>query len=331
MPSLTPGVQSSTLAAFPQVSYNRAAIQNWKFNTPALEELCDFRALPRRSGRNQQFYGTTPFVAASGPVSEAVPPPSLSLQQVVSNAYADEFGDWIGISNVAEAMFLADVTFDAANELSYRGALTANQVAFNAFEATSATQSAARIDLADNQFLLSNTIRKGEAQLVGNAVPGRDGGLYSTVLHPYMYYDFTSDNSAGSAVDVLKRNDVSFFKTDMARGYTVVEWAGCRVIRTQTVPTYANYPSNGKTGYGCYTVGREAMLASELMGQKVPRNPNNFKVNVKHLSDDDISLDNPMGQVKAIVSYDWFLGCVARPNTNGTPGFRRVRAEVSAV
>jgi N4-gp56 family major capsid protein len=332
MPSLAPGVQSSTLAAFPQIAYDRTAIQEWQYNTPALEELCDMRPLPRRSGRTLQFYGQQPFSAASGPVSEAVPPPSLSLSQVFSDAYADEFGDWIGIDNVAQTMFLADVTLDAARNLSYRGALTANSVAFNAFESASAAQSAARIDLADNQFLLSNTIRKCEAQLDGNAVPGRDGGLYTTVLHGFMAYDFLSDNSAGSAVDVLKRSDAgaAVLKTGAARGYQVMEWAGCRIIKTSTVPTYANYPSLGKTGYACYTVGREAMLASELMGQKVPRNPS-FKVNVKYFGDNDISLDNPMLQTRAIVSYDWFLGVVARPNTNGTPGFRRVRAEVSAV
>jgi hypothetical protein len=36
-------------------------------------------------------------------------------------------------------------------------------------------------------------------------------------------------------------------------------------------------------------------------------------------------------QTKALVSYDWFLGVVTRPNTNNTMGFRRIRGEVSAV
>jgi N4-gp56 family major capsid protein len=332
MPTLAPGVQSTTLAAFPQIAYDRTAVIEWQFNTPALEELCDFRPLPRRSGRTLQFYGQQPYGPATSTLSEAVPGPSLSLAQVFSDSFADEYGDWIGIDNVAQTMFLADITLDATRNLSYRGALTANQVAFNAFESAASSQSAARIDLADNEFLLSNTIRKGESQLMGNAVPGRDGGLYSNVMHPYMVYDFMSDNSAGSAVDTLKRTEggAAVLKGDMSRGYQVLEWAGVRIIRTSTVPTYSNYPSSGKTGYASLTVGREAMLASELMGQKVPRSPS-FKVNVKYFGDNDIDLSNPMLQTRAIVSYDWFLGVVARPNTNGTPGFRRVRAEVSAV
>jgi N4-gp56 family major capsid protein len=332
MPFLPPGVQSGTLAAFPQIAYDRTAIMEWQFNTPALEELCDFRPLPRRSGRTMQFYGQQPFVASTATLSEGVPGPSLSLTQVFSDSFADEYGDWIGISNVAQSMFLSDITLDAAHNLSYRGALTANLVAFNAFEGAATSTAAARIDLQDNEFLISNTIRKAEAQLVGNAVPPRDGGMFTSVMHGFMTYDLFSDNSAGSAVDVLKRSSegASQLKGGIVRGYQVLEWSGNRIIRTSTVPTFANYPSNGKTGYAAYFVGREAMLASELMGQKVPRNPS-FRVNVKTFGDNDIDLANPMLQTKAIVSYDWFLGVVARPNTNGTPGFRRLRGEVSAV
>lgn len=332
MAFLPPGVQSGTLAAFPQIAYDRTAIMEWQFNTPALEELCDFRPLPRRSGRTLQFYGQTPYVAATSTLSEGIPGPSLNLNQVFSDAFADEYGDWIGISNVAQAMFLADITLDAARNLSYRGALTSNLVAFNAFEASATANAGSRIDLQDNEFLLSNTIRKGEAQLVGNAVPVREGGMYTTVLHPFMSYDLFSDNSAGSAIDTMKRSTegASVMKGGIARGYQILEWAGCRIIRTQTVPTYANYPSSGKTGYAMYTVGREAMLASELLGNKVPRSPS-FRVNVKTFGDNDIDLSNPMLQTRAIVSYDWFLGLVARPNTNNTMGFRRVRGEVSGV
>ena len=333
MSFLPPGVQSGTLAAFPQIAYDRVAVIEWQFNTPALEELCDFRPLPRRSGRTYQFYGQQPYVASNATLTEGIPGPSLSLSQVSAAAYADEYGDWIGISNVAQEMFLADVTLDAARNLSYRGALTSNKVAFNAFEAASTAQySAAAIDLQDNEFLISNTLRRAESQLVGNAVPPRDGGMYSCVMHAFMSYDLFSDNSAGSAVDVLKRTEsgAKVLEAGIARGYQILEWAGNRIIRTSTVPSYANYPSTGKTGYACYAVGREAMMASELLGQKVPRNPS-FKVNVKTFADNDIDLSNPMLQTKALVSYDWFLGVVARPNTNGTPGFRRIRAEVSAV
>lgn len=332
MANLPPGVQSSTLAAFPQIAYDRTAVREWQFNTPYIEEGCDLRPLARRSGRTNQFYGQVPFGAATSTLSEGIPGPSLSLQQVFSDAFLDEYGDWIGISNVAQQMFLADITLDAARNLSYRGALTSNLVAINAFEAAATANASSRIDLQDNEFLLSNTLRKAESQLVGNAVPVRTGGMYTALIHPYMSYDMFSDNSAGSAVDTLKRSDsgAMVLKSGIARGYQILEWSGFRIIRTQTVPTYANYPSNGKTGYALHCIGHEAVLASELLGENVPKNPA-FKVNVKTFDKNDIDLSNPMLQTRAIVSYDWFLGVVARPNTNNTMGFRRIRGEVSAV
>ena len=320
----------------PKLPMTAPAIMEWQFNTPVLEEFIAtsaFAAPALRSVPCRWFYAVnSPITAATSTISEGIPGPSLSLSQVFSDAVADEYGDWIGISNVAQNMFLADVSLDAARNLSYRGALTANLVGFNAFEAAATANASSRIDLQDNEFLISNTVRKNEAQLVGNAVPVRDGGMYTSVLHPFMSYDLFSDNSAGSAIDTLKRSDsgATILKGGISRGYQVLEWSGCRIIRTQTVPTYTNYPSNGKTGYAMYTVGREAMLASELLGQKVPRSPS-FKVNVKTFGDNDIDLSNPMLQTRAIVSYDWFLGVVARPNTNSTMGFRRTRGEVSAV
>lgn len=330
MSLIAPGVTSATLSpAFPQVVYYKQAILNWQFNTPFLEEACDWKALPTRSGRTQQFYGITPFTAATATLSEGVPGPSLELSPVISSTFADQYGDWIGVSDVAQSMFVQNPITDATRELSYRGALTSNLVAVNAFENAATTFATSRYDLGDNEFLISNTVRVIDAELTSFAVPVRDEGCYTAILSPLMVYDLFSDNSAGSMSDCFKRNDegTSVLKGGQSRGYQVGMWSGVRLIRTPTVPTYANYPSSGKTGYAMYIVGREAMLATELMGQKVPRNPN-FKVNVSF--QDKADLSNPMLQTAAIVSYNWLLGVAPRPNTNSAMGFKRVRAEVSA-
>lgn len=333
MAFLPPGVQSGTLAAFPQIAYDSTAVREWQASTPFLEEACDFRPLPRRSGRTLQFYGQKPYAAATSPVSEGTPPNSLALSQVFSDAFADEYGDWIGISNVAQSMFVSDIAIDATRNLGYRGALTANFIASTAFDTAATADATTRIDLGDNEFLLSATMRKGEAQLGGNNVPPRTSGMYTALMHNFMVYDFVSDNTAGGFTDVAKRTESGasmLMSGDNKKDYQVIEWAGFRIIKTTTVSTFANYPSTGKTGFGAYLVGREAILASNLMGVSVPTNPQ-FKVNVKYFGDNDIDLSNPMLQTRCIVSYDWFLGVVARPNTNGTGGFRRIRAEVSAV
>jgi N4-gp56 family major capsid protein len=330
MSFLPPSVQSGNLAGFPQIAYDRTAVLEWQANTPFIEMLCDFRPMPRRSGRTNQFYGQKPFGAATSSVSEGVPPSGLNISQVTSAVFADEFADWIGISNVVDTMFVSDMAIDASRNLGYRGALTSNYIGSSTFDALSNSDSTARIDLGDNEFTMSSTVRKAEAQLVANNVPPREDGMYTCAMSPFQSYDLISDNTAGGATDTLKRSEAGqkVLESGQVASFTVLEWSGCRIIRTSTVPTYANYPSNGKTGYGAFFVGKEAVFASEIMGYKVPRNPK-FPVMVTPLDKPDLS--NPTLQTRTIVSYDWFLGVVGRPNTNSTQGFRRVRAEVSGV
>jgi len=330
MSFLPPGVTSSTLAAFPQIVYDRYAIKEWHFNTPFLAELCDFRPIPRRSGRTLQLWGQKPFGAATSTLSEGIPGPSLSLSQVYNDVFADEYGDYLTISNVAQEMFISDPVVEAVRNLSYRGALTGNQVVSTAFDNAAAADATARIDLADNEFANSQTYRRAEGSLINNAVPNRNGGMYTSVISPLMVYDLISDNSAGGITDVMKRTPqgTNVLVEGQSVGYQVLEWSGIRLIRTPTVPTYANYPSSGKTGYGSLVVGNEVMFASELAGVQAPRDER-FKVKVKY--ENEISPANPMGQTAALVAYDFFLGVASRPNTNGTSGFRRIRGEVGIV
>jgi len=330
MSFLPPGVQSTSLAGFPQITYERQPIIEWQANTPFLQELCDFFPFDKRQGRTKQFYGQKPMVASTTKLSEGIPGPSLSLSQVLAQVFADEYGDWIGLSNIAVDMFINNIVVDATRNLGYRAALTGNLVASLAFDSAAAADATSRIDLQDNEFLLANTIRRAETSLVNNNVPGRASGMYTCVMSPLMSYDLFADNSAGSATDSLKRTEsgVAQLKAGIVPSYQILEWAGVRIIRTTTVPTYANYPSAGKTGYGAFVVGKEAMLASDVIGYKAPLDKS-YKVMVKY--ETEPSLANPMVQTAAIVSYDFFLGVVARPATNGTAGFRRIRGEVSVV
>jgi|SRR5215471_8515094 len=330
MSFLPPSVQSGNLAGFPQIAYDRTAVLEWQANTPFIEMLCDYKPMARRSGRTNQLYGQKPFGGASGGVSEGIPPSGLPITQVTSAVYADEFADWIGISNVVDAMFVSDMAIDASRNLGYRGALTSNFVASSGFDSIANADSTSQINLGDNEFFQSSTVRRTEAQLVANNVPPREGGVYTMACSAFQSYDIISDNTAGGATDVLKRSESGQkqLESGQVAGFQVLEWSGCRIIRTSTVPTYSNYPSSGKTGYGSFVVGKEAVFASEIMGFKVPRNPK-FPVMVTPLEKPDLS--NPTLQTRTIISYDWFLGIVGRPNTNSTQGFRRIKSEVSGV
>lgn len=328
---LPPGVTSATLgSAFPIVSYYNTAIDFWRANTPVLAECMDFKQMPRRSGRMQQFYGVQPFSGSLQKVTEGVPPNSEQQSTVVSDVFADEFGNWIGISNIVDMTFVNNGVTDATKNLSYQAALVGNLVGLTAVDSDATSNSAARIDLGDNEFILSSTVAKTEAQLAGNNVPVRPGGEYTMLMHGFMAYDLFGDNTAGGITDTAKRSESGQeeLRDGISKNYTVTHWKGHRIIRTSTVSTFSNYPSNGKTGYGCYSFGFEAFLASNLTGIEVPKDPQ-FQVMVTPLTTPDLT--NPLLQTRCIVGYDFFLGVVARPNTNSTPGYRRIRAEISAI
>src|SRR6185369_12633410 len=229
-----------------------------------------------------------PFGGATSGVSEGMPPSGLPINQVTASVFADEIADWVGISNVVDAMMVNDTALDASRNLGYRGALTANFIASSAFDAISTADSTSQINLGDNEFFQSSTVRRVEAQLVANNVPPRDGGVYTQVCSAFQSYDIISDNTAGGATDTLKRSEggAKVLTGGQVATYQVLEWSGCRIVRTSTVPTYSNYPSSGKTGYGSFVVGREAVFASEIMGFTVPRNPK-FKVMVTPLTTPD--------------------------------------------
>ena len=330
MPILPPGIQSNNLAGFPQIAYEKTAIREFQANTPYLSELCDMFPMQKRSGRTNQFYGQKPFGPSTTTATEGIPGPSLSLSQVISQTYLSQFTDWLGVSDIANDMFISNIVVDATRNLAYRGALTANLVASSAFEAAATLDATARIDLGDSEFVSGYTLRRAETSLVNNNVPGRSDGQYTCVMSALTSYDLFSDNSAGGVTDVLKRTPqgVTELKDGIVRSFSILEWSGVRILRTSTVPVTAGYPSAGKNGYSTLVVGREAMLASQLSGVNVPKDPN-FAVRVTYLDTPDLS--NPTLQTAALVSMNWFLGVAPRPNTQGTSAFRRVRAEASIV
>jgi hypothetical protein len=176
-------------------------------------------------------------------------------------------------------------------------------------------------------------IRRAEFSLDGINANRRAGGMFTGVGSPLAFYDLFQDNTAGSVVDVIKRGDagVELLQTASKGGYTVVDWAGIRLIRSTTAPTYANFPSAGKTGFGLHIFGDEAFFASTLANGKLGQLPKdkNFTVTTNYFT--DATPDNPALQIAAAVAYNFLFGVAARPNTNGFLPFRRIRAEVSII
>ena len=139
-----------------------------------------------------------------------------------------------------------------------------------------------------------------------------------------MAYDLLNDNTAGGVIDVLKHVQMGVDELQRGiQGYRVIDWMGVRYIETTTVPTYANYPSSGKTGYATYVVGKDAIFSVSLGATQVP-GENNFRLITRNW---EPSVADPAGVIGASVAYNFKYTVLARPNA--VPTFRRVQSEAS--
>ncbi len=327
--------QSPSIKHQQQVWYDTVAVENFKANTPYYM-ICNLRPLQQRSGRTLQLFGYVPYGPSTAKASDgASNTPSLPLNSVINQIFLDQFVDHITYSDVAVATFIDPAVQNGAKELAYRGALTVNQVVISNVDVlcSSGVDTRISIDLLDNEFMNSSVIRRCEFSLDGINAQRRAGGMYVGIGSPLAFYDLFQDNTAGSVTDVIKRGEggAEMLKSGSKGNYTVVDWAGIRLIRTTTAPTYANFPSAGKTGFGTHIFGDEAFFASTLANGKLGQLPKdkNFTVQTNYFT--EATPDNPVLQIAAAVGYNFLFGVAARPNTNGFYPVRRIRGEVSIV
>jgi hypothetical protein len=336
MPSFPAGVTtlSPTIKHQQQVYYDSVAVENFKANVPYYT-ICNLRPLQQRVGRTLQIFGYVPYGPGTAKASEGLTGPSLTLSSIPTQIFLDQFTDHISFSDVSVATLIDPVVQNGAKELAYRGALTVNQVVISNVDVlcSSGIDSRIAIDLTDNEFMNSSVIRRCEFSLDGINAQRRVGGMFVGIGSPLAFFDLFQDNTAGSVTDVIKRTDggAELLKSGSKGNYNVVDWAGIRLVRTTTAPTYSNFPSAGKIGFGTHIFGDEAFFASTLANGKLGQLPKdkNFTVTTTYFNEP--TPDNPVLQIAAAVGYNFLFGVAARPNTNGFFPVRRIRGEVSII
>ena len=312
---------TTTLNHLASVWYDKVAVENLKANLPFLAAT-ERKVLPQRSGKTIQIFGYQIFGPNTVPGSEGTVgsgiAPTTSTAQTVLNQYFD----YMSFSDILIETAIDPIVENAAKEMGYRAAITVNSLTSSAFEA--ATTTATNIDLGDNEFFSAATARQAVMSLRGvNAKPKNDGMFYG-IMHPFVGFDLLNDNTSGGVIDILKH--VQTGVDELVRGvqgYRIIELSGVRYIETTTVPTYANYPSSGKTGYATYIVGMDAIFTVSLGATAIP-DQNNFNLITRTW---DPSVSDPANVIGASIAYNFKYAAVPRPNA--VPTFRRVRSESS--
>lgn len=312
---------TSSLTHLATIWYDKVAVENLKANLPFLAAT-ERRVLPERSGKVIQIFGYQVLSANTTPGSEGQVGTGIAPTTATNSTAVNQYFDFMSFSDLLVQTAIDPIVENASAEMGYRAALTVNSLTSSAFEA--AVSGNVNIALADNEFFTASIARQAVMSLRGqNARPKSDGMFYG-IIHPFVAYDLLNDNTAGGVIDILKHVQSGVNElTRGVQGYRVIELSGVRYIETTTVPTYANYPSSGKTGYATYVVAKDAIFSVSLGATGVP-NENNFRLIARNWEPDK---SDPAGVVGASVAYNFKFTALARPNA--VPTFRRVQSEAS--
>lgn len=312
---------TGSLTHLATIWYDKVAVENLKAHLP-FQAATERRTLPKRSGKTIQIFGYQVLTANTTPGTEGTVGTGIAPTTVTNSTALSQYFDFMSFSDLLIETAIDPIVENSAGEMGYRAALTVNSLTASAFEA--AVAGGVNIPLADNEFFTAAIARQAVMSLRGqNARPKADGMFYG-IIHPFVSYDLLNDNTAGGVIDIMKH--VQSGVNELMRGvqgYRVIDIGGVRYIETTTVPTYANYPSTGKTGYATYVVGKDAIFSVSLGATQVP-NENNFRLITRNW---EPSVADPSGVVGASVAYNFKYAVLARPNA--VPTFRRVQSEAS--
>lgn len=315
--STDPGLQHISNLIY----FDKVAVENLKANLPFMG-LTARKRLPMNSGKTLQIYSYNLLAANLTPGVEGTVGAGIAPSTVRKQAVIQQFFDFMSFSDVVKDTAIDPIVKNASAEMGYRAAQTSNTLVANAFAAiAAAAPTPTRIDLADNEFFNLSIVRQAIASLRGRNVRPMEGETWGGAIHPFVSFDLLNDNTAGGALDILKRNDFSTLQRGI-RGYRIVRLHGVDFIETTTVPTTSNFPSSGKTGYHTYIVGDEALFTISLGATEIPNNKN-FSLMVRNY--DEPSPADPAAVIGATVAYKFYFATVDRPD--GVSAFREIRGE----
>ncbi len=308
--------QTPTLAHYPTVYYDRVSLdrleQKFYFAT-----VCDPRTIPAGSGKTTQMYRFTLPGANTTPSAEGVVGTPFVQTSTTVSATVEQYSDFTSASELLMTTDISPTTEKMVDDMSYRAAKTVDTLYRTEFDSNSSPT----VATIGTSFSAADA-RANKFQLTGRDVRPREGGDMVGIIHPFISYDLTSDNTAGGFIDVLKyTNNTPLLNAEIGK------IGGVRFMESTNVATSGTAPS---VLYSTYIVGQGAVGMIDISGKgpsKVvdPRNER-FKVNIVPGGP---SAADPEGNIGQYVSY-WFA-TVAKTLDSTVFRYRIVTADSSLV
>lgn len=321
-------VISSGLAGYPTVYYDRVALDTLQSNL-FMYPACDLKVMPDMSGVAMQIFDYTKMGANTTPATEGTPGAGQTLTQNTATINLSNYVDYVSFSNKVKLTAISDVVAEGASLLSYRGALSVDNVISTAVDVAANSTTLDRIEINDGSFLTASIARKAVWQLRSFDAKPKDNGLFFGIVHSLAAYDLVNDSTAAGFTDLQKYNS-SLAPQNPAlvgiKGAFVGNVGGVEFYESNAVPTETRWQSSLNNAYHTYVFGKQALIASSL--GKTNLNQKNFTVKVQEFAMGSNSLD-PGGLIRAAAAYNFFFGLVVPPTHASSDKFRRIRSESS--
>ncbi len=296
------------------VYYNRRAEDSLR-EKHTFWRLVEDRMLPKQNGTTIQFYRFSNLGADSTPVAttEGAVGVGLEFESSKFTATVSQYADWASLSDLLIDTSISDEVANAADQMGYRAAVTANNVLKNEIDNSAASFSLNPLTGANGTFSSRDGLHVSQLMEGLNIRPMRSG-LIEALIHPYVAYDFLADPTAGGFQDVVKRggrgNDQLFTRTD--RGLLAVKdgvryWKATDVTKTSGTPNV----------WRVYFAGMGAVAAVDLAGRGPQRtmdhSQNRFRVNVIRPG---ASAADPANKIAAYIAYKYTFAAKILDSTN---------------
>lgn len=294
------------------VYYNRVAEDAIR-EKQTFWKLVEDRRIPLNNGKTVQFYRYTNLGADSTPVAttEGAVGTGLEFASGTFSATVSQYADWASLSDLLIDTSISDEVANAADQMGYRAAVTANNVLKNEIDNSAASFS---LDpLSGSTFSSKDGLHVFSLMTGLNIRPMRSG-YFEALIHPYVAYDFLADPSAGGFQDVVKRggqgNQRLFTRED--RGLLAIK-DGVRYWEATDVTATGDSPNKWRV----YFAGMGGVAAVDLAGRGPQRtmdhSTSKFRVNVLRPGP---SAADPAGKIAAYIAYKYTFAAKILDSTN---------------
>lgn len=216
------------------------------------------------SGHNSlTFVGYPALSVATTPLTEGVSPTAGALTIVTESLTAAQYGNVVGITDVASKESPHDLISRAAHNLADQAANTIDQLVRDVIAAgTSVKYSNGAARSAVSATLTGALVKQMVGNLQDRNVPTFPDGYYRAIISPRAVYDLQADTASGGWMDIHKYSDLGL--PNLLSG-EVGAFGGCRFLQTTNAKVFTTAGASGKDVLSTVFFGPDAWVLGDIM------------------------------------------------------------------